>query len=416
MKTLRVFLLLTALNIAFIVAGFAFSMNDFPLFLLSGAGIVISVIIFIIAAIVFTRKSYLAKNNNERKRSRKLTYTILAVVSVILLIGWIILCFRVGYVIPGRDKHKDWKFFPEGNNPQVAIKAIDSIYIYTIENIKGTENYMLFFATDSVKFSDYNSSDRINFGIIDNKGNFKIRTNEDVSVYADREYIYVMTDSYGDDEPKTCERYDAKTLTMSTEDILPIPMPEQFDIYSDEAGKEAYKKAHQTDFFRTLTGIRSFDKDPIFEGSDKERGHILYKGNDNKLYRLADHEDSYSLRLLCDCTDYSKDVSEHIKEPEAPSVVMADEPNVSDNHFNGGFSIGFGNPTGGHTGPYFNIYQSWTFYYTATISKGVQTSFKVEGGNKNWPYQRFYQLNTTKSAGDTLYIVADSRIWKLYKK
>lgn len=418
-KTLKAFFILAALNILFAIAGVTFDMDGFAMLLLMTASIVISLFIILIVFVVQTRKKYVAKDTIERKKSRRIMILITLIIVVVLAIGWIVLSFQSGYKMPGSDKHKDWSYFPVGSNPDMAIEPIKNLYIYNVESVKGSDYYFVHFTNDSIEFYDSNIGGQVRFGIMDSNANFKVKYDKDVYAFlsSDTTRLIVMETTYGNDPaPLTCDVYNTKTLQLTKEPLNTISIPEAFDPYLNEEGKKEYRKKHGSTFFQNLKGIKSLEEKPIYTASDKSRGYILYENKEGKLYKLEDYEKAYSLNILCpQCDGYTLEVSEYGPNMKITNIAATEEPIIFKNNLNSGVSIAYGSPNGGSDGIYFGYYQTWLMYYMATIGKS-KTSFKVEGGEKDWPYIRFYQLNKVSMDNDILYVIAESKIWKIYHK
>lgn len=418
-KTLRTFFILAAINALFAIAGVTFDMDGLAMLLLLTASIVISLLIVLIVFIVQTRKKYVSKDTIERKKSKRMMILIAIITVVVLAISWVVLSFQSGYKIPTSDKHKDWSYFPVGSNPDMIIEPIKNLYIYNVVSVKDSDYYFVHFTNDSIEFYDSNIGGQVRFGIMNGQGDFKIKY--DKEVYAllsdDGTRLIVMETTYGNDPmPLTCDVYNTKTLELTKEPLNSISIPEAFDPYLNEDGKKEYIKKYGNTFFENLKGVKSLEEKPIYAASDKNRGYILYEDNEGKLYKLDDYEKAYSLNILCEkCNSYTLEVSEYGAKTKVANITMNEEPIIFKNNLNSGVSIAYGSPNGGTDGVYFGYYQTWLMYYTATIGKNT-TSFKVEGGEKDWPYIRFYQLNTVSKDNDTLYVIAESKIWKIYHK
>lgn len=420
-KTLKTFLILAVLNILFAIIGVATGADGFALLILLTLSIAISVLIIVVVFIVQTRKKYLEKDSIGRKKARKMGIIIVICTLIVLGISWTVLSFKSGYKIPESDKHKDWGYFPKGSNPDIVIKPLDSMYIYNLAGLEGTEYYPVQFTKDSVQFFDSNIGGQVRFGIMDGEGNLKVSYDKDVTAYIDGDQIIVIPVTYGNEKsPTACDVYNIKTLELKTEPIHLITLSEKYDSYSGpysyEGGKEKYIEKYRTAFFENLEGVKSFEEKPIYQASDKNRGYGLYKDKEGKLYQTDDYNDTYSFDILSpQCNSYILPVSDFAVKTITQNIKEAETPIIYKNNLNSGVSIAYGSPNGGHDGLYFNYYQTWLMYYTINIGN-TTTSFKVEGGEKDWPYIRFYQLNDVKTDQDTLYFIAEAKIWKVYKK
>lgn len=420
-KTLKTFLILAALNILFAIIGVVTGADGFALLILLTLSIVISVLIIVIVFIVQTRKKYLEKDHTGRKKARKMGIIIVISTLIILAIGWTILSFNSGYKIPESDKHKDWSYFPKGNNPDVIIAPLDSMYVYNLATIKNADYYPVQFTKDSIEFYDSNIGGQVLFGIMDREGKLKAAYDKAVSAYIDGDRIIVIPATYGDEKPPTiCDVYNIKTLELKKEPINLIVLPEKYDSYSgpysSEDGKERFIKKYRTPFFENLEGVKSFEEKPVYPASDKNRGYGLYKDKEGRLYQTDGYDSSYSFDILSpQCSSYTLTVSEFGVKTKADNIKQAEIPIIYKNNLNSGVSIAYGSPNGGHDGIYFNYYQTWLMYYTINIGN-TTTSFKLEGGEKDWPYIRFYQLNHPVKDSDALYFIAESKIWKVKRK
>jgi len=414
-KTLKLAAILFVINFAIFAIGDAVHLDDFVLYLfILPVSITVSVILLIVAAIQNARKSYLAKDEVQRSRSRKKTFIILGCVVGALFLGCIAIMFACGYIIPGRDRHKNWPRFPGSSNPEMILAAIPNLYIYDVEPLPNTPYYLVHFTRDSLLFNDVTTggAEFQNFGIIDNKGNFKIEYQKTTVEYLDGDRIIVKENTYGDEKklPEICDIIDIKTLTTIQSEINKIPLPatkEEFDeSYGTEQGQARFKEKYQTDFFKNLSGVKSIETERYYNGSDY-RGYTLYKDTAGKLYKTASYDDSSQLDMLSpQVSGYESAKSIFGTKTIAPNIKQSGESIVLYNEANGGF---------GSSGLYYRYHQTWLLYYSAFIGKNV-TSFKLEGIEKNDPYTTFYQLNKATGDRDTLVFVADNKIYKLYKK
>ncbi|WP_306351169.1 hypothetical protein [Flavobacterium sp. '19STA2R22 D10 B1'] len=418
-KTLKTFLILAGSVILVAILGTALGMDGFVMLFLMTFMIVISLLIVIGVSIQQSRKKYLDLDNSGKKKFRKRMFIISIITVIILIVGWIILSFQSGYILPQRDQHKDWSYFPKSSNSNVSIRALDSLYIYNLEPIKGTENYLISFAKDSLRFGG--GTEEVFYGIINAQGDFKVQYDKAVTVYIDNDRIIFSEIIYGDNPDTTyCDVYDSKTLALKKEIIQSITLPETYDSYSGsyatDAGKELYIKKYRTAFFENLRGIKTFSDKAIYPASDKNRGFAIYSDKNGTLYQIQNSNDVYSLDVLApQCAGYDLELSAFEATTLSENIKMSSPPIVYKNNLNSGVSIGYGNPNSNGDEVYFRFYQTWLMYYTVTLGKTI-TSFKIEGGKKKYPYVRFYQLNTLKKDTDALYIVAKSRVWKIQKK
>jgi len=414
-KTLKLAVILFVINFAIFAIGDALHVNDFVLYLfILPVSITVSVILLIIAAIKNARKSYLAKNEVQRRRSRKRNFIILGCVVAALFIGCMAIMFACGYKIPGRDRHKNWPDFPGSSNPAMVLTAIPNLYIYDIEPLQNTPYYLVHFTRDSLLFNDVNTGGRElqNFGIMDADGNFKIEYQKTTEEYMDDDRIIVKEITYGDEKKLTeiCDIINIKTLITTQEQINKILLPasrEEFDeSYSTEQGQARFKEKYQTDFFRNLSGVKSVEAENYYEGSDY-RGYTLYKDAAGKLYKTASYNDSSQLDMLSpQVAGYTSAKTTFGNKTVAPNIKQSGESIVLYNEANGGFNS---------SGIFYKYHQTWLLYYSAFIGKNI-TSFKLEGIEKNDPYTTFYQLNKVTGERDTLVFVADNKLYKLYKR
>jgi len=414
-KTLKLAIVLFVINFAIFAVGDALHVNDFVLYLfILPVSITVSVILLIIAAIKNARNNYLAKDDLQRRQSRKKSFIILGCVVAGLLIAYVTFMFACGYKIPGRDRHKNWPYFPGSSNPEMVLAPIPNLYIYNIEPLQGTPYYLVHFTRDSVMFNDVNTGGRElqNFGIMDNKGNFKIEYQKTTLEFIDGDRIIVKENTYGDEQklPETCDIIDIKTLTKTQDQVNKIPLPatrEEFDeSYGTEQGQARFKAKYQTEFFRNLSGVRSVELSSYYD-SGNYRGYSLYKDAAGKLYKTVSYDDNSQLDMLSpQVTGYTSVKNTFGIKTIAPNIKQSGESIVLYNEANGGY---------GSSGLFYEYHQTWLLYYSAAIGTNV-TSFKLEGGEKNDPYTTFYQLNKVTQERDTLVFVAENKIYKLHKK
>lgn len=423
-KLTKLFLILIVINFAIFAISEAAHLNDFILYLfLLPVSITVSVILLIIEAVRTSRKSYIAKDAAKRKASRKRSLLIFMGIVIGLGIGWVILCFTSGYKIPGRDKHKDWPLFPGSSNPQVALKAIPDLYIYNLEPIKNTSYYAIFFSRDSIQFYDSSIGGQHLFGIIDKTGKIKFETDKSVSAYLDNDRIIIKEVNYEKQKyPVTCDVINTTTLTVSKEQINAMPVPLTYDEFSEiyykgDQAQADFRTKYTTDFYKNLQGIAPLEQDPVYSGGDSlDHGYGFYKDDKGNLYELEEYNNDAQLDALSpQVSGYKLKPGDYSYKTVAPNIKLSDKSIIINNEItNGGFSF-FGTSNNNSDGILFSFYQTWLMYYTANVGRH-NTSFKLEGGDKDKPYTTFYQLNQPKRETDTLLFVADSRVWKVYGK
>ena len=214
------------------------------------------------------------------------------------------------------------------------------------------------------------------------------------------------------------EAYDVKTLKMRKPALHTFSLPARASSYGHSELDSAYAKKYKTDFYNNLHGLRWFEN-KIVSSDDTERGYALFKDDDGRYYkRNDDYEQDRSLSLLCNkCGGvYKAAISDYWMMPATPNIKMADESNVIKNHFDSGYRLAWGSPTGGgEEGPYANTTQTWLMYFSAKLGKTI-TSFKAEGWRKDISDLHLYQLDTVKRDRDTLVVAAADKLWRIYKK
>jgi len=409
-KTLKLTIILFVINFAIFAIGDAVHVDDFVLYLfLLPVSITVSVILLIIASIKNARKSYLAKDVVQRKRSRKKSLIVLGCVVAVLLAGYVVFMFACGYKLPGRDRHKNWPVFPGSSNPNMVLAPIPNLYVYSIEPIPHSPYYIIHFTRDSILYHEVNVGGVTqNFGIIDNTGKFKIEYSKSTTEYLDGNRIIVEDDEYDSEKlPKTCEIIDLKTLIITKAQINKIRLTaskDEFDdSYGTEQGQARFKEKYQTDFFRSLAGVKSIMADGYYDGVGY-RGYTLYKDTDGQLYK-ASYEDRSQLDLLSpQVAGYTPEKDDRSAADLAPNIKQSAEPIVLYNEANGGF---------GSSGLFYRYHQTWLLYYSAAVVKNV-TSFKIEGSDANSPYTTFSQLNKPSRSQDTLVFFADGKVYRLF--
>lgn len=415
-KLLKLAFILLVINIAIFAVGDALHVNDFLLYLfLLPVSISVSLILFIIAVIKNIRNRYLAKDTLQRKASRKKGLIIFGCVVALLIVAYITFIFACGFKIPGRDRHKNWPYFPGSSNKEIILKADPDLYIYNIEPLKNTPYYLIHFTRDSIQFYNSNVGGMEYFGIIDNSGNFKVTYNKSTMQFTDGSRVIVKDEMYGDDAklPQTCDVYDIKTLFRTEEQINNIPIPatkEEFDeAYGTEHGQTRFKEKYQTAFFKNLTGIRSIEtKSDRYYGGGDYRGYTVYKDDNGKLYKTASYDDSSQLDLLSpQVAGYTLSKSDTPDKSKASNILPSGESIILYNDVNSGIGSGYN--------LFYEYHQTWLLYYTAFIGRN-STSFKLEGSDRDTPYTDFYQLNKVSKDNDTLIFVAENKLWRLFKK
>lgn len=335
----------------------------------------------------------------------------------ILLLVYVLLAFKNGYRIPGVDKESSWKPFPEGSNPHVSVKAVDSFYVCNLQAIPGTTDYMVFYDTDSASF--YNSSNNgINncFGIINQLGVLKAGFPPDKTVYYDDKRIIFLDMGNGGERKDSCSIYHLPTSVLSQHSIQTIELPESLDHFLQKAPSDtaAFIQKYQTSFFRNLRGLQWFEEHPVYPGNqDRNRGYYLFTDTAGNIYRLSDSSDHYDLGLLApQALHYTLPASPFISGVQGTSITTPHPPSLKDNDIRCGYSLGWGNPNGNGGGFYFFVNHTWLHYYKLQVGKAA-TCFKEEGPEKDEAYIRMFQLNTPFYPTDPLVVVAANRIWHL---
>jgi hypothetical protein len=413
-KLVKLILILFAINFAVFAISDAFHVDDFLLYLfLLPVSITVSFILFIIAVIKNIRNSYVAKDAVQRKASRKKGLVIFGCVVLLFLVGFIALVFACGYKIPGRDRHKNWPHFPGSSSEAMVIKADPNLHIYQIKPIANTPFYTVYFTTDSLHLDNGNVNNTRYFGIMDNKGRFRVKYENSTLQFWDGNRIIVKKDIYGDDAklPEPCDVYDLQTLTKTEEVINPVPLPATKAEYNEAAGTEQgqtrFKEKYHNDFFDNLSGVPSIVYSDYYSDNDY-RGYTLYKDTTGKLYKTASYDDSLLLETLSpQVTGYTPVKDSTANKNTAPNIKRAGESVITYNNANGGVYSS--------SGIFYEFHQTWLLYYTAFVGSNT-TCFKLEGSDKDCPYTNFYQLNEASKDMDTLLFVAENKVYRLYKK
>ena len=334
---------------------------------------------------------------------------------IVFCIAFPIFIFKNGYRLPQRDQHKQWPLFPNGSNPAILISPIDSLYVFALEPIPGTELFLVSFQTDSIKFNDVNSGVR-SFAIIDHHGKFKLRYDNDVTVSYDNRRVVIMPTDYGQQKkPLYCDLYDLISQKISRQLVNEIKLPQSLSSYAKGLVGDSitanYRMRFQQGFFKNLRGLRSFEIN--YTPSDPtEKGYLIYTDPTGKLYSAPAERDGSFYSLCPQCEGYVSRPPVFNHTINGANIKQSDTSIIDRNNFRYGVDRGFSNHQGRIGIFYLNVYQTWLMYRTITIGK-KSTSFKTEGGTKDQPYINFYQLNTVKNEQDTLYMLADSRIWQV---
>jgi hypothetical protein len=412
-KILKLFIILFIINFAVFAIGDAVHVDDFLLYLfLLPVSITVSITVLIVSAIRNARTNYLAKGEVQRKTSRKRNYIVLGCVVTGLVIAYVAIMFACGYKLPGRDRHKNWPYFPGSSNPEMVLTPVPNLYIYNIQPIEKTPYFLVHFTRDSVLYHEVSVGGGMhNFGITDSNGNFKIEYPKSTVEFMDGENIIVKEDNYSEGKlPAWCDVIDLKTLTINKVQINKIPLAatkEDLDkAYGTEKERIRFKEKYQTEFFRKLKGVESIESDKYSAGGNY-RGYVLFKDSNGHFYQTATYDETSLLDILSpQVAGYTSPKNAFGLESKAPNIKPTGEPIILYNDANGGL---------GSSGLYYEYHQTWLLYYSAVVGQNV-TSFKIEGSDKNAPYTTFYQLNKAARNSDTLVFVADGKIYKLYKK
>lgn len=341
----------------------------------------------------------------------------LLITAALLLGVYIILAFKNGYRFPDIDKERKWKAFPEGSNPKVAIRPVENLYIANLQAIPGTTDYMVFFDTDSTRFSDPNlGGNNLHFAIMSNTGVLKTSFPLNRTIYYDDKKIVILNTEYGNSRNDSCEVLDLRNMTLSQQPVHFFDVPEPLDNFLQQNGADtsAYIKKHQNDFFRTLQGMRWFEETPIAARNDsRNRGYSHYTDADGKIYHLSDSSYPSDLALLApNACNYILETSAFINGFKGANITTAHPPSLHDNDIRFGYTVGLGNPNGSGGGFYFFVNHTWYMYYTLRVGEAT-TSFKEEGPEKSEAYARLYQLNQPRHPKEPLVVISDNRIWHL---
>ncbi|MDV6168471.1 hypothetical protein R1T16_08535 [Flavobacterium sp. DG1-102-2] len=414
-RTLKAFLLLFVFNILLIPACLILGFDDLGIPIISVFSICISLIILIIIFAAERRNAYLSKTTGQKRFARKRTVIIVCSIIALCGIGFIIASFANGYKIPQFDKYKDWAHFPGSSNPDVAIDSVAGLYVRNLAQAKGSNYWFIHFTNSDVSYYD-STNGPVSFGVIDSNCTMKVKYEKDVDAYLDDNRLIVIERLYNK-EADSCDVYDALTLKKHRQKVYPITISKPYEHYPADGkpamGYEAYKKLYGSAFYDSLKGVKELDEGG-YSGSD-DRGYLLFTDTAGKLYTIPNSDDHYSVTLLCEnCKGYK--LNKGTYSTQTNNIKMLDESIIWKNELSSGFSLGYGNPTGGgNDGFYFSYYQTWLMYYKVTIGTAT-TSFKAEGGDKDKPYLSFTQLNKPKTNKDVLCFAADNRLWKAYVK
>lgn len=351
----------------------------------------------------------------QKRSISKMAWIVITII-LVLFSAYILLALKNGYRFPDRDKHRDWKAFPQGSNPKITITPLENLYISNLQAIPGTSCYMIFYSTDSTSFHDNNAGAGFShFGIINDRGELKATFQEQSQVYYDDKRIMIVKTDYESNKSDTCEVFEPLTMTTHLQIIHTLQLPETLAHFAggQPADTAAYVKKYQNAFFGSLRGVRWFEERAISPyNRNRSRGYGLYTDAAGMLYR-ADSYSKYDLGLLSPGSrNYELEQSAFVSATSGESILMPDPPALHKNDIRCGYSIGFGKPNGSGGGFYFFVNHTWVMYYTARVGHST-TSFKEEGPEKGEPYTKLYQLNRPQNANDPLVIIANNRIWQL---
>ncbi len=228
--------------------------------------------------------------------------------------------------------------------------------------------------------------------------------------------VVIMPTDYGQQKkPVYYEIYDLLSGKISRQLVSEIKLPQSLSSYANglvgDSVTANYRMRFQNSFFKNLRGLKSFEIN--YAPSDPtEKGYLIYTDQNGKLYSAPAERDGSFYSLCPQCEGYVNQPPVFNHTINGTNIKQSDSSIIVRNNFRYGVDGGFSNHQGRIGIFYLNAYQTWLMYYTITIGN-KSTSFKTEGGTKDRPYINFYQLNTVKNEQDTLYILADSRIWQV---
>jgi len=366
----------------------------------------------------FNNEDRLLNPNMPNTKKNKKKWIIGLCLLTVLCISLVVFIFKNGYRLPQRDKHKQWQLFPNGSNPAILISPLDSLYVFALEPMLGTDLFLVSFQSDSIKFNDVNSGVR-SFAIIDHRGKVKLRYDNDVTVSYDHQRVVITVTAYGQQKsPFYCDIYDLSSQKISRQVVSEIKLPQSLSSFAKGLVGDSittnYNIRFQNSFFKNLRGLKSFEIN--YSPSDPtEKGYLIYTDPTGKLYSAPAERDGSFYALCPQCEGYVSLPPAFNHIINGTNIKQSDSSIIDRSNFRYGIDVGFSNHQGRVGIFYLNAYQTWLMYHTITMGN-KSTSFKTEGGTKDQSYINFYQLNTVKNEQDTLYILADDRIWQVRQR
>lgn len=360
-------------------------------------------------------------------------------VCALMIVGFIITCFAIGYKIPQRDKHPDWTTLKGNTDKKYFLKQVT----YVADRVKIADDRIVLYNTDFDRSTC----------VVNDAGNvlytFK---KEDGEILIDKAHKrLIQQKEYRASNGKTdstkylafnVETFESKPLKIKIKPLIETyeKYKQRMNItleYSTEKQEEfhvkdsvctAQYKASQNTYVAFLKSLHpvvemteSYPSESVALYSDS--AGIVYniwrEKNDNDYpYKYSGDFTSdyiYSLDKLSETWNSAPDLTYY--PSWNPNFAVAEPSTITGNEFNFDLGLNF-NPAGGSGHPmrmYFE--QNYLNYYTIKMKEGI-FHFKMFD-NIHIIYveqdlESFEQLNVPQKASDTLSFLFDKHLYQLY--
>lgn len=328
-----------------------------------------------------------------------------------IIIGFIVvLCFYWGYTIPEFDKHKSWMLFPKGKNKEFIVEKLDLRL--------GDELRLMQFPTwDGYIIIDEDSNRNKLTRLVDEHFRIVKKLPKAHDVYIDSVNNRIIFENVAMDRREDAQYFscDLKTLQVSGPLLIQnYPLKESLREFMTRKGlsknsyesdeKDAYNAEYlkvnqqEVDFYNTLHPIKKIN-------NSHGLNILAYADKSGKLYNIQDvnhlegglGEFWNSIYILF--KNYDDDDITHYFIPDI-NFIEADKPTVSSNFL--------------YVGVFFSPieFRQWHLNYYSI--KFGNKSFNFKNEDDDDIYLR--QLNVPKNENDTLYMKANSDIYRVFLK
>lgn len=330
------------------------------------------------------------------------------IIGILIFLGsFCIICFCLGYTIPQKDKHKDWVLFPENKDPDFTIEKTNveiNPFLLRFPSLKGSivlnQDEDKFFTTTIVNEQ---------YEIIKTLPKAK-------SFFIDSLNQRIILQEIGEDKKEQLFGYDLNNFEKSKPLIVQkYPIKETFKEFvnrknyhyvpSESNDNEQWKAEYLADKPNEIAFYKKLSS--IVQVSNKYENLSIYCYTDKtgQLFDIEEavtstknyHERWESLYMIF--LNYNK-ITTGLIPREYIQFIEADKPSTYSNFFK--------------VGVYFSAleFRQWYINY-----------YSIKFGNKSFNFKdkerddiSFEQLNVPKNETDTLYILCNKSVYRVYLK